>query len=208
MSKRCATAGRASVSTLATSNRSARSRASFSISGATMRHGPHQAAQKSTSTGRGESPISSSKSCALVSAIGRETGKSAVLQRAHLALSNRRLAGTRFRAEHDAQTSSIFSQDAAAPARVKGPDRDACIRVTAARHAVSSTWRAGVAGASRSGALGNLAAGGSPCAPVPEWPQSILTDYMAEISLQPGIAVALSAAKVRPAARSKSVIHR
>jgi hypothetical protein len=53
--KRPATSASASVSTFAITRRPARAPASLTSSGATARHGPHQVAQKSTSTGRGES---------------------------------------------------------------------------------------------------------------------------------------------------------
>jgi len=54
MPKRAPRSGRASVLIFTTSQRPAFARATFSSSGATMRHGPHQGAQKSTTTGRGE----------------------------------------------------------------------------------------------------------------------------------------------------------
>src|ERR687891_299844 len=46
-----ATSVRRSVSTFTTSHRPACAFATFSTSGATMRHGPHHAAQKSTTSG-------------------------------------------------------------------------------------------------------------------------------------------------------------
>jgi hypothetical protein len=58
-----------------------------------MRQGPHQAAQKSTSTGSGEARTTSSKTAASAS-IGSATGGSIVLHDAHrtlprLAIANR-----------------------------------------------------------------------------------------------------------------------
>src|ERR1035437_2177203 len=70
----CETPGLASTSILTTSIESPYFWASFSSSGATIRHGPHQAAQKSTITGRCALRTTSSKVSsvtALTSAIGR-----------------------------------------------------------------------------------------------------------------------------------------
>src|SRR4029077_3971508 len=65
--------GFASTSTLTTSTVPSYLAASFSISGATILHGPHHAAQKSTTTGRSDLRTSSSKFASvatLISAIG------------------------------------------------------------------------------------------------------------------------------------------
>src|SRR3990172_7854495 len=65
--------GLASTSTLTTSTEPSYFAASFSISGATILHGPHQAAQKSTTTGRSDLRTSSSKFASvatLISAMG------------------------------------------------------------------------------------------------------------------------------------------
>ncbi len=61
MLKACDRPGLASTSTLTTSTAPSYLAASFSISGATILHGPHQAAQKSTTTGRSDLSTSSSK---------------------------------------------------------------------------------------------------------------------------------------------------
>src|SRR4029453_6479248 len=70
----CATRGVASTSTLTTSTTPSYLAASFSISGATILQGPHQAAQKSTTTGLSLFSTSasnvSSVAC-LISATGR-----------------------------------------------------------------------------------------------------------------------------------------
>src|SRR5664279_2302154 len=70
----CETPGLASTSILTTSIESPYFWAIFSSSGATMRHGPHQEAQKSTITGRVALSTTSSKVSsvtALTSAMGR-----------------------------------------------------------------------------------------------------------------------------------------
>jgi hypothetical protein len=51
---RCAKAGTSSVFTFATNQRPDPSAAILVISGATILHGPHQGAQKSTNTGKGD----------------------------------------------------------------------------------------------------------------------------------------------------------
>src|SRR5688500_11556005 len=61
MLKACERAGLASTSTLTTSTAPSYLAASFSISGATILHGPHHAAQKSTTTRRSLLSTSSSK---------------------------------------------------------------------------------------------------------------------------------------------------
>src|SRR5687767_13204428 len=69
----CESRGFASTSTLTTSTLPSYFAASFSISGATILHGPHQAAQKSTTVGRSDLRTSSSKFASvaiLISAIG------------------------------------------------------------------------------------------------------------------------------------------
>jgi len=101
ISNRAATPGSASVSTLATIIRPARWLATFAISGATARHGPHHAAQKSTRTGRGTSRTNSSNSSALPIETGFASGRSAALQAPHFAFSPRRAAGRRFEPEQD-----------------------------------------------------------------------------------------------------------
>jgi hypothetical protein len=68
--KRAAISGTRSVSSLARRAAGSRSRAAASNSGAIARHGPHQAAQKSTSTGTSVFPIIRSKSSAVPSSTG------------------------------------------------------------------------------------------------------------------------------------------
>src|SRR4051794_35803896 len=68
--------GFASTSTFTTSTVPSYLAASFSISGATILHGPHHAAQKSTTTGRSDLRTSSSKFASvatLMSAIGNRS---------------------------------------------------------------------------------------------------------------------------------------
>src|SRR5580692_10514450 len=98
---RPATSGKASVSTFATTTDPVRWLASLATSGATARHGPHHAAQKSTKTGTGESRISSSNSSALPIATGCASGTSGALQAAHRAVAFSRPAGTRLDLEHE-----------------------------------------------------------------------------------------------------------
>src|ERR1700687_2271157 len=83
------------MSTLSTRARPAISRASASISGAAMRHGPHQEAQKSTSTGTFALAMISSNELASA-AIGSLTGGSEALHAPQRPLSARCSAGIRF----------------------------------------------------------------------------------------------------------------
>src|SRR3954462_2179172 len=73
----------ASVSTFNTRARPARLVATFAISGATMRQGPHHAAQKSTTTGTDEAEAAS-KSAAFATSIGSDGKGSAAWHFAHL----------------------------------------------------------------------------------------------------------------------------
>jgi hypothetical protein len=61
-----------------TSHEPETSRATFAISGATMRHGPHHGAQKSTSTGKEDFVIVASKLCSSVTSIGSTGGGSSL----------------------------------------------------------------------------------------------------------------------------------
>ena len=109
MPKRAATSGSASVSTFATTTRPERSRAMASSSGATARHGPHQAAQKSTRTGTG----AGGELVELLGAPhrdGRRQRKERRFACAHLATSRRRTAGTRLRREQDWQSTIMLQQ--------------------------------------------------------------------------------------------------
>ncbi len=90
-----ARSGNRSVSTFSTTARPASSRATCATCGAAMRHGPHQAAQKSTRMGTLLSRIISSNSSRLTS-IGSPIAGSAALQAPHLPVSARCLAGIRF----------------------------------------------------------------------------------------------------------------
>ena len=73
----------ASVSTFRTIALPARCSATFLISGATMRQGPHHAAQKSTITGTDEWATAASKSCAFSMSIGADGWGRSALHFAH-----------------------------------------------------------------------------------------------------------------------------
>jgi hypothetical protein len=120
MSKRAATSGSASVSTLATMTCPARSAATLSSSGATTRQGGHHSAQKSTRTGPGASRTSSSKSCVLERESGWAGGRSVVLQTAHLALSRARLAGSRLGLAHDVHSTIMTTSSIRLPSAAQG----------------------------------------------------------------------------------------
>ena len=77
---RAAVAGFSSTFNFATRTRPAISRASSSITGAIMRHGPHQGAHKSSSTGTGARSTSSAK-VASVTVTGMLPARSGVLHR-------------------------------------------------------------------------------------------------------------------------------
>src|SRR5688572_22887495 len=77
-------------------------------SGAAMRQGPHQAAQKSTNTGTRESRITSSKSCGSAS-IGSPTAGSSALHAPQRPVSARFATGTRFVLPHEAHFLSAAS---------------------------------------------------------------------------------------------------
>ena len=130
MAKREATSGSASVSTFATTTAPARWPASFASSGATARHGPHHAAQKSTSTGAFAFCTSSSKSCAERTGMGRDGGSRAALHAAHFARSPSRAAGRRLELEHAWQSTIIGAlagqrANGAAPTQARAQRRDA-----------------------------------------------------------------------------------
>src|ERR1035438_7745938 len=92
----------AMVSTLSTTARPTRSRATWATWGAAIRHGPHHEAQKSTKTGALLSRTTSSNSAGLTS-MGSADAGSAVLQAPHLPASARCFAGIRFAFPHDGQ---------------------------------------------------------------------------------------------------------
>src|SRR5260221_28612 len=98
-----AISGISSVLSLATTSEPRRWSASFSISGPTMRQGPHQGAQKSTSTGKGDWPMSSRNSAAFGIAYGLAGVESGDLHWPQRAFWSSRAAGTRFSALHDEQ---------------------------------------------------------------------------------------------------------
>lgn len=78
MLKRADSSGFASVSTFNTSARPATFFATLAISGATIRHGPHHAAQKSTIKGTDEAELTESKISAVGTSIGADGWGSAV----------------------------------------------------------------------------------------------------------------------------------
>src|SRR5688500_1148212 len=90
------TCGNSSVFNLATRRRPPVIPATFSTSGATIRHGPHQGAQKSTSTGTDELLIIAWKTGELPTSTGEPRAGSAALQLAHWPPSPRRRYGIRF----------------------------------------------------------------------------------------------------------------
>ena len=83
------------MSTFSTTARPAMFLAVRSTSGAARRHGPHQAAQKSTSTGTDAELVTESKRSASAS-IGSATGGSGALHCPHCPVSARCSGGTRF----------------------------------------------------------------------------------------------------------------
>ena len=70
----CPRLGNSSVFTLATTKWPAVSFATLTISGATILHGPHHGAQKSTSTGKADRLVSASKTRSLLRSIGSRGG--------------------------------------------------------------------------------------------------------------------------------------
>ena len=104
--KRCARSGCLSVSTLSTSALPARSRATAATSGAAMRHGPHQAAQKSTRTGTCDCPVAAANSAGSAS-IGSAGGGKAVLHAPQRASAVNQSSGIRFFLPQDGQARSI-----------------------------------------------------------------------------------------------------
>jgi hypothetical protein len=66
------------VVTLTTSHSPRWLAATRAISGATVRHGPHQGAQKSTTTGKREAPISASNAAVEDASMGSAGGGSLV----------------------------------------------------------------------------------------------------------------------------------
>src|SRR6476620_456641 len=95
----------ASVSTFKTSARPARLVATFAISGATIRHGPHQAAPKSTTTGTDEAAVAASKSYALVTSIGAEGKGSSAWHLPHLVARSSAEKRSRLTVWHEGQLS-------------------------------------------------------------------------------------------------------
>jgi hypothetical protein len=67
---RCARAGNSSVFTFTTTQRPEPSAATFATSGATILHGPHHGAQKSTNTGKADWPVRASNADSLFTSIG------------------------------------------------------------------------------------------------------------------------------------------
>lgn len=84
--KRAAVTGFSSTFSFATRTRPAISAATSSMTGATIRHGPHQGAHKSSSTGSGERSTSA-KNVASVTVTGLLSASRGVLQRPHTAWS-------------------------------------------------------------------------------------------------------------------------
>jgi hypothetical protein len=101
-----ASSGNRSVSTFSTTARPARSRATCATCGAAVRQGPHQAAQKSTSTGTLLSRTTSSNSPGFTS-MGSAIAGSVALHAPHLPVSARCFAGIRFDFPHDGQLRMI-----------------------------------------------------------------------------------------------------
>src|SRR5438477_954108 len=103
MPKRAATSGTSSVFNLATTSEPLRFRAILANSGAATRHGPHQGAQKSTSTGQGDLPTRSAKSFGSVTGYGSLGRGRAILQFPQRAFWPSRAAGMRFCEPQEAQ---------------------------------------------------------------------------------------------------------
>lgn len=103
---RRARSGCASVSTFSTTALPASSVAARCTSGATMRHGPHHSAQKSTSTGTRACWMMSSNS-SMFAFNGTASGAIALLQRPQRPWSARWRAGIRFSAPQFGQTRII-----------------------------------------------------------------------------------------------------
>ena len=95
--------GCASVFTFTTSNSPAASAASFATSGATIWHGPHHGAQKSTSTGSEAVRMSAVKLAAESMSTGSDGCGSAALQLPHWPLWCSRANGMRFARWHCGQ---------------------------------------------------------------------------------------------------------
>src|SRR5204862_5468135 len=93
--KRSPSSDSASVFTLMTMKRPALDAATLAISGATMRHGPHHGAQKSTTTGRPAPRTSASNEVTVGTSIGSAGAPSVVLHRPQRA--SRLEYGTRLR---------------------------------------------------------------------------------------------------------------
>ena len=94
--------GNSSVSTFSTTARPARSRATCATCGAAVRQGPHQAAQKSTSTGTLLSRTTSSN-CSGFTSMGSAVAASVALHAPHFPTSARCFAGIRFDFPQDGQ---------------------------------------------------------------------------------------------------------
>src|SRR6185436_11266690 len=90
MPSRSPTAATSSVFSFTTRSRPAVRAATFSTSGATIRHGPHHGAQKSTTTGIAEEAIRPSNSDAVVTSTGEPMLGSSVLNLPHCVFSGRR----------------------------------------------------------------------------------------------------------------------
>jgi len=101
MLKRADNSGFASVSTFRTNARPARLFAALAISGATIRHGPHQAAQKSTSTGTDEADVTESKISAVGTSIGVDGWGIAVWHLPHFVGRSSESKRSRFVVPHD-----------------------------------------------------------------------------------------------------------
>jgi hypothetical protein len=105
IANRPAVRGLASLSTFTSTARPCSSRAATSNCGAMMRQGPHQAAQKSTTTGSSERATNVSK--LLSSNVIGVAGSSGTPQRPHTGSSRNRSPGTRLVAWHWGQATCI-----------------------------------------------------------------------------------------------------
>lgn len=126
----------ASVLILTTSHRPAVLRASFSISGAIDRHGPHQGAQKSTTIGRGAVASIASNTAALATSIGTAGGDSGVWQRPHRVSRSSEAYTRRLTWAHCAQPTStprVSDANATSTSRLDWPASHSCSRASVDR---------------------------------------------------------------------------
>ena len=101
MLNRADNSGFASVSTFNTSARPATFFATLATSGATIRHGPHHAAQKSTINGTDEAELIESKISALGTSIGVDGCGKAVWHLPHFVARSSESKRSRFVVPHD-----------------------------------------------------------------------------------------------------------